>query len=58
MWPDKQYYRSTRQETALFVVPYNSCLRDEIFLFSYHFYIKESLYNISGMDSSDMYINA
>ena len=26
--------RATRQETALFVVPYNSCIRDEIF----HFY--------------------
>ena len=50
-------FRSTRQETALFVFPYNIYLRDEIFLFLYHFYIKERWYNISGMDSSDIYKN-
>ena len=50
-------YRSTRQETALFVFPYNIHLRDEIFSFLYHFYIKEFWYNISCMDSSNMYKN-
>ena len=49
--------RSTRQETALFVYPYNIHLRDENFSFLNRFYIKESWYNISCMDTSDMYKN-
>ena len=39
-------YESNRQETALSVFPYNIFLRDEIFLFLYHFYIKKSWYII------------
>ena len=45
------------KELPLILVIYNIYLRDEILLSLYHFYIKESWYNISGMDSSDMYTN-